>query len=166
VCYSTAPKRIWRTLLMATKMQKHSTRLVFPVALLTVLMLGFTYNYSGICMARSGWLSDREKLEAVFNELNRPGTGTDLKKQKYVILPYSSLDEYLSIHPDCCRARTELKDKPDLWTRITGRAAYSGIIFKHVVRHRYQDGAIIFRDDNNRQDMWLSACGHPYYPER
>ena len=83
-----------------------------------VLLIHFIYfglNYSGFCFAQKRYLSNKEKIRAVFNYQNSRDTLSinnfpnpeQVKDQSFdgynlTHIKYKSFDEYIALYPECC----------------------------------------------------------------
>jgi len=136
---------------------------VLLVFVLAVALLFSTYNYSGLCFAKGGWLSNGEIQQAVFDEYNRP-IGSPGKGDKWSE-PYASLDDLLRTQPNCCSNVIEQLRRPSIVVRLLGLASYTPGRIQFVTRYRHKDGSLELSSNGNEMELSLTACGMPTYLE-
>lgn len=108
-------------------MKRHKILTGLLVLLLLLVMLG-SLNYSGMCIPEGRWLSDKEKIRRVVNNLIINGRDVVPVETKdgakyYKQIKYENEKDFFLANPDCCRSGLTLMGDyfpPQLIDRITG----------------------------------------------
>jgi len=83
-------------------------------SILTFLFLLFTFfslNYSGMCVSEFRWLSEKEQIRQVVEEINSMNHAVILipedSNNKVLVerVPYVNADEFLEENSNCCQVR-------------------------------------------------------------
>ena len=126
--------------------------LLSPLAVIS--LIAFTLNYSGFCFKEMRYLSDREQMESLFNIWNRSSFSKSIRIDgEYQVLKqknkYTSFDEFLAKHPDCCEIDPEGgydTDPPNFINRITGYDSGTRILIEFNQELIEPNGNIITRE--------------------
>ncbi|MBE9016815.1 hypothetical protein IQ272_11845 [Chroococcidiopsidales cyanobacterium LEGE 13417] len=151
---------------MTKNSESHILKSFFFVCGVLLILFGyFGLNYSGFCFAEMRYLSNEEKVRAVFDYQNSrdrlpiknfPG----IKYPKHI--KYKSFDEHIALYPDCCSVNpgggyevppTEFLD------RIFGYDSGDVVVINFQVR--YLDENVSLKTVENRFDSYLQNCGKP-----
>ena len=104
-------------------------------------------NYSGFCFKEIRYLTDKEKIQRVFNYQNNreamPIESTNKGTQYYKQIKYGSFEEFLKDNPNCCAVNPgggyDLPP-PDFWDRIFGYNSGDAIVLNFNVRYLDEKG--------------------------
>ncbi len=70
------------------------------------LMLPAGLNYSGMCLAEGGWLSDEERIDIAIQRIISQKkvwiSDGAAGSQEYDFVPYASVKEFKKKNPNCC----------------------------------------------------------------
>ena len=140
-------------------------KLLFVGGVLLILFVYFGLNYSGFCFAEKRYLSDEEKVRAVFDYQNSRDT-LPIKNFPGISYPkhikYKSFDEHIALYPECCSLNpgggyevppTEFLD------RILGYDSGDVVVINFKVRYLDENGSL--KTGEKRFDNYLENCGKP-----
>jgi len=133
-------------------------------------------NYSGFCLEQRRFLTDGEKIEIVVRRIlnsyppalktyvtNPDGRRAINWSRPEKPIPYSSIEEFFAVNPDCCEVT--LREHPKQGGTISLIDRLLGITSANV-RVRYQ---VRYLDENKQpnteyvEPYWaVSSCGHPH----
>lgn len=138
---------------------------LFVGGVLLILFVYFGLNYSGFCFAEKRYLSNEEKIRAVFDYQNKR---TDLLYRVHVepnnnkYIPYKSFDEYIALYPECCSVNPggpyEVPPAKFL-DRIFGYHSGDIVVTNFQVRYLDENGSL--KTAEVRFDNYLENCGKP-----
>lgn len=140
-------------------------RFLFVSVVLLIISIYFGLNYSGFCFAEQRYLSDEEKIRAVFDYQNSRDTlpidnfpGIEYPKH----IKYKSFDEYIALYPECCSVNLggpyEIPPRKFL-DRIFGYNSGDVVVINFQVRYLDENGSL--KTGENRFDNYLQNCGKP-----
>lgn len=124
---------------------------IFMISIAVVVLVGLPssfalMNYSGLCVPRMEYLSERDKIRIAVTQLlanMRPSERTYTERNGQVELielvaqngsPYADVESFMEANPDCCHVRMHLESlghSPGAFDRISGR--FSGYV---IIRYR------------------------------
>ncbi|HYX18928.1 MAG TPA: hypothetical protein VE944_32180 [Nostoc sp.] len=137
-------------------------RFLFVGGVLLILFVYFGLNYSGFCFAEKRYLSDEEKIRAVFDYQNSRDTLPLNNAPDPKHIKYKSFDEYIALYPECCSVNpgggyevppTEFLD------RILGYDSGDVVVINFKVRYLDENGSL--KTGEKRFDNYLQNCGKP-----
>jgi hypothetical protein len=134
----------------------------FVGGVLLILFVYFGLNYSGFCFAEKRYLSNEEKIRAVF----------DLQNSRDILpienfpdpehIKYKSFDEYIALYPECCSVNPggpyEVPPAKFL-DRILGYDSGDVVVINFKVRYLNENGSL--ETAEVRFDNYLQNCGKP-----
>jgi hypothetical protein len=128
-------------------------KIIFLLLLSIPSISYFSLNYSGFCFEEMRYLSQEDKVRAVFDSLNNQE-----KIDKIKHIKYKSFDEYLKENPDCCVVNPSYTDlpTPSQIERLFGY--YSGDIVRIKYKMRYIDTNGKLKVQKLVNDSLLSNC--------
>jgi hypothetical protein len=131
-------------------------KIIFLLLLSTPAISYFGLNYSGFCFDEMRYLSQEDKVRAVFDDLNNQ---KEIRKIKHI--KYKSFDEYLKENPDCCVVNPSYTDlpAPSLINRLFGY--YSGDYVRIKYKMRYLDTNGKLKIQELVDDSLLGNCSDP-----
>jgi hypothetical protein len=150
-------------------------RFLFVGGVLLIIFIYFGLNYSGFCFAEMRYLSDEEKIRAVFDYQNSRNTlpldnAPDPKHVKdksfdgynLAHIKYKSFDEYIALYPECCSVNPggpyEVPPAKFL-DRIFGYNSGDVVVINFHVRYLDENGSL--KTVENRFENYLQNCGQP-----
>ncbi|MGL4619759.1 hypothetical protein [Chroococcidiopsis sp.] len=135
---------------------------LFVGGVLLILFGYFGLNYSGFCFAEMRYLSNEEKIRAVFdyqNSRNRLPLD-NLPDPKHI--KYKSFDEHIALYPECCSVNpgSPYEVPPtNFLDRIFGYDSGDVVVINFQVRYLDENGSL--KTVSNRFDNYLQNCGKP-----
>jgi len=150
-------------------------RFLFVGGVLLILFVYFGLNYSGFCFAEKRYLSDEEKVRAVFDYQNSRDTLPldNAPDPKHVLdksfdgynlahIKYKSFDEHIALYPECCSLNPgggyEVPPTKFL-DRIFGYNSDDVVVINFQVRYLDENGSL--KTGEKRFDNYLENCGKP-----
>ena len=135
---------------------------LFVGSALLILFGYFGLNYSGFCFAEMRYLSNEEKIRAVFDYQNsRNKLPLDnLQHPKHI--KYKSFDEHITLYPECCSVNPggPYEVPPtNFLDRIFGYNSGDVVVINFQVRYLDENGSL--KTVSNRFDNYLQNCGKP-----
>lgn len=138
---------------------------LFVGGVLLILFIYFGLNYSGFCFAEKRYLSNEEKIRAVFDYQNKR---TDLLHRVHIepnsnkYIQYKSFDEYIVLYPECCSVNPgggyEVPPRKFL-DRILGYNSGDVVVINFQVRYLDENDSL--KTAEIRFDNYLQNCGKP-----
>lgn len=129
-------------------------------------------NYLGYCSAEGRYITNEERIrlateQEFFERASSPkdyglfdevhGKRVNVERPDGTLLPYSNIEEFRRINPQCCSFTTEVRnDEVTLLDRLTGSYVGDAVI-RYQVRFRLSDGQIVM---HQREIAWeMGNCG-------
>lgn len=140
---------------------------LFVGGVLLILFLYFGLNYSGFCFAEKRYLSNEEKIKAVFDYQNKR---TDLlirvnverSSNKYI--KYESFNEYIKENPNCCEVNPggvyDIPPPSFLYPIFGGSPSGDVVVINFKVRYLNEKGKQ--RAKEIRFENLVTNCGKVY----
>jgi hypothetical protein len=136
--------------------------LLFVGGVLLILSVYFSLNYSGFCFAEKRYLSNEEKIRAVFDYQNSRDILPIENFPDPKHIKYKSFDEYIALYPDCCFVNPggsyEVPPAKFL-DRILGYNSGDVVVINFKVRYLNENG--LLKITKVRFDNYLQNCGKP-----
>lgn len=150
-------------------------RFLLVGGVLLILFVYFGLNYSGFCFAQKRYLSNEEKIRAVFDYQNSRDTlpinnfpnSEQVKDKSFdgynlAHIKYKSFDEYIALYPECCSVNPGggYEVPPvNFLERIFGYRSGDVVVINFHARFLKKNGEI--KTVKVRFDNYLQNCGKP-----
>ncbi|URD51176.1 hypothetical protein [Chroococcidiopsis sp. CCNUC1] len=161
---------------LAKNSESHILKSFFFVGGVLLILFGyFGLNYSGFCFAEMRYLSNEEKIRAVFDLQNSRDTlpldnAPDPKHVKdksfdgynLAHIKYKSFDEHIALYPECCSVNPGggYEVPPvNFLDRIFGYDSGDVVVINFQVRYLEENGSL--KTVENRFDNYLQNCDKP-----
>ncbi|MBD2244813.1 hypothetical protein [Nostoc sp. FACHB-888] len=137
-------------------------KFLFVGGVLLILFIYFGLNYSGFCFAEMRYLSNEEKIRAVFDYQNSRDTLPIKNFPDPKHIKYKSFDEYIALYTKCCSVNPggpyEVPPTKFL-DRILGYDSGDVVVINFKVRYLNENGSL--ETAEVRFDNYLQNCGKP-----
>jgi len=137
-------------------------RFLFVGGVLLILFVYFGLNYSGFCFAEKRYLSNEEKIRAVFDYQNSRDVLPIENFPDPKHIKYKSFDEYIALYPECCSVNPggPYEVPPvNFIDRIFGYHSGDVVVINFHARFLNKNGKL--ETVEVRFDNYLQNCGKP-----
>lgn len=135
---------------------------LFVGGVLLILFVYFGLNYFGFCFAEKRYLSNEEKIRAVFGYQNSRDILPIENFPDPKHIKYKSFDEYIALYPECCSVNPggsyEVPPAKFL-DRILGYNSGDVVVINFQVRYLNENGSL--KTVENRFENYSRNCGKP-----